>query len=58
MNINFALSDYGRMQILLKLHKLFRQEKILQVSIKAYPEKQHEFYDDILTVNGKRKKLV
>jgi len=35
MNITFALSDYGRMRLLLDLNKLFKEEKVLQLSIKA-----------------------
>lgn len=39
MNITFALSDYGRMRLLLELNELFKKEKVLQVSTKAYPER-------------------
>ena len=39
MNITFALSDYGRMRLLLELNELFKEEKVLQVSMKAYPER-------------------
>ena len=51
MNITFALSDYGRMRLLLELNELFKKEKVLQVSTKAYPDRQYEFEDDILTIN-------
>jgi hypothetical protein len=32
MNIEFGLSDYGRMRLLLQLNKLYKQEKMLRVS--------------------------
>ena len=58
MNLTFGLSDFGRMQILLKMEAVLRREKVIEHSILAYPEMKYEFMEEQLTINGTRRDLI